>query len=66
MMRLAGFSSVWSSSLRSFTMWSVPRLYFWKWAEAAYALGFEYPQHFTRMFKSHTGVSPTQYLSSLK
>lgn len=47
-------------------MWSVPRLYFWKWAEAAYALGFEYPQHFTRMFKSHTGVSPTQYLSSLK
>ncbi len=35
-------------------------------AEAAYALGFEYPQHFTRMFKSHTGVSPTQYLSSLK
>lgn len=35
-------------------------------AEAAYELGFEYPQHLTRMFKSHTGISPKQYLSSLK
>ena len=35
-------------------------------AEVAYELGFEYPQHLTRMFKSHTGMSPTQYLSSLK
>lgn len=35
-------------------------------AEVAYELGFEYPQHLTRMFKSHTGISPTQYLSSLK
>lgn len=35
-------------------------------AEAAYELGFEYPQHLTRMFKSHTGISPTQYLASLK
>ena len=26
-------------------------------------LGFEYPQHFTRMFKKHFGESPTQYLS---
>lgn len=35
-------------------------------AEVAYELGFEYPQHLTRMFKSHTGISPTQYLSSIK
>lgn len=35
-------------------------------AEVAYTLGFEYPQHLTRMFKSHTGMSPTRYLSSLK
>ena len=26
-------------------------------------LGFEYPQHFTRMFKKHFGYSPSQYLS---
>ena len=25
-------------------------------------LGFEYPQHFTRMFKKHFGESPSQYL----
>ena len=26
-------------------------------------LGFEYPQHFTRMFKKHFGESPSQYLN---
>jgi len=25
-------------------------------------LGFEYPQHFTRMFKKHFGESPSQYV----
>ncbi len=27
----------------------------------AYALGFEYPQHFSKLFKSHTGRSPAEY-----
>ena len=27
----------------------------------AYQLGFEYPQHFTRLFKSRTGMTPNQY-----
>ncbi len=27
----------------------------------AYALGFEYPQHFSKLFKSHTGKSPAEY-----
>lgn len=33
-------------------------------SEVAYALGFEYPQHFSRMFKKHTGMTPSQYLAS--
>lgn len=31
----------------------------------AYGLGFEYPAHFTRMFKRMTGESPTKYRSEL-
>lgn len=34
-------------------------------SQVAYDLGFEYPQHFTRMFKKHTGITPSQYLSSI-
>jgi len=30
-------------------------------SEISYDLGFRYPQHFTRLFKSKTGVSPTLY-----
>ena len=30
-------------------------------SEIAYQLGFEYPQHFTRLFKSRTGMTPNQY-----
>jgi len=30
-------------------------------SEIGFALGFEYPQHFSNLFKSKTGVSPRQY-----
>lgn len=30
-------------------------------SEIAYILGFKYPQHFTRLFKSVTGQSPNEY-----
>ncbi len=31
-------------------------------SEAAYSLGFDYPQHFARMFKKITGETPKQYI----
>ena len=30
-------------------------------AEAAYDLGFEYPQYFTRLFREEIGMTPTEY-----
>jgi AraC-like DNA-binding protein len=30
-------------------------------SEIAYSLGFKYPQHFTRVFKQQTGVTPLEY-----
>jgi AraC family transcriptional regulator, transcriptional activator of pobA len=30
-------------------------------SEIAYGLGFDYPQHFTKLFKSKTGFNPTDY-----
>jgi AraC-like DNA-binding protein len=31
-------------------------------SEAADSLGYDYPQHFTRMFKKHFGVTPSTYI----
>lgn len=30
-------------------------------SQVAYELGFKYPQHFTRLFKQKTGISPNEY-----
>lgn len=30
-------------------------------SEIAFALGFEYPSHFTKIFKTKTGISPSEY-----
>ena len=32
-------------------------------SQVAYALGFEYPNHFSKLFKSKTGMSPVEYRS---
>jgi len=32
-------------------------------SEIGYALGFEYPQHFSNLFKSKTGMSPSEFRS---
>lgn len=33
---------------------------------AAYDLGFDYPGHLSRLFKKQEGISPSEYLSSIK
>ncbi len=35
-------------------------------SEVAYYLGFDYPQHLSRMFKKNEGMSPSQYLDSIR
>lgn len=35
-------------------------------AQTAYNLGFEYPQHLSRMFKKQTGMTPTEYSERLR
>lgn len=34
-------------------------------SQIAYELGFKYPQHFTRLFKQHTGLTPLEYRGSI-
>lgn len=34
-------------------------------SEIAYGLGFKYPQHFSRMFKQHVGMTPQEYRISM-
>lgn len=34
--------------------------------EVAYSLGFEYPQHLSRMFKKVTGITPSEYCTSIQ
>lgn len=35
-------------------------------SQTAYDLGFDYPQHFSRMFKRATGTTPLEYIKSKK
>ena len=34
-------------------------------AQVAYSLGFDYPQHLSRMFKKQTGMTPSEYCASI-
>ncbi len=34
-------------------------------AQVAWALGFEYPQHLSRMFKKQTGMTPSEYCAQI-
>lgn len=34
-------------------------------AQVAYTLGFEYPEHLSRMFKKQTGISPSEYCTQV-
>lgn len=34
--------------------------------QVAYELGFEYPQHLSKMFKKQTGITPSEYCMSIK
>ncbi|WP_368109330.1 helix-turn-helix domain-containing protein [Bacteroides salyersiae] len=34
--------------------------------EITYELGFEYPQHLTRMFKRYTGETPQEFCNRIK
>jgi len=50
------FEKVVFMELRSFLLGSKQSI-----SEIAYELGVEYPQHFSKVFKSKTGMSPRKY-----
>jgi AraC-like DNA-binding protein len=35
-------------------------------SQVAEELGFEYPQHFTRYFKKHEGMTPSRYVALMR
>ena len=35
-------------------------------SQIAYGLGFEYPQHLSKLFKAKTGLTPVQYRNSIQ
>lgn len=35
-------------------------------AQVAYSLGFDYPQHLSRMFKKQTGMTPSEYCACIR
>lgn len=35
-------------------------------AQVAYTLGFEYPEHLSRMFKKQTGITPSEYSEKIR
>ena len=35
-------------------------------SQVAYNLGFQYPQHFTRVFKKATGMTPNEYRGKIE
>ncbi|MGN1237460.1 MAG: helix-turn-helix domain-containing protein [Muribaculaceae bacterium] len=35
-------------------------------ANVAYDLGFDYPQHFSRLFKRKAGITPSEYIAGIK
>ena len=43
------------------THWSGGAGQFNSLSQIAYDLGFDYPQHFSKLFKIKTGMSPTEY-----
>lgn len=50
-----------SNGMGIITHWSGGAGQFNSLSQLAYDLGFDYPQHFSKLFKIKTGMSPTEY-----